>query len=316
MPIIEMMKRYIITFTILLLLTASVQAGSYAAPKNELKEIGPLNIHSNSELKALRKSVRTAIYTVKGRRPVDDLPSLTFYRHTVKKGETFWTILSKTNLDIDTLISVNDIDSPDSIKPEKKLFLPNMRGTVVHAASPKEYLEYLRIRNIDPIYVLAANRCTDFNKDYLFVPCAKLSKLERSLFMGTGFMSPVRHGRKSSGFGTRKDPFNSRRTQFHRGIDIACPINTPVMASRSGKVTFCGYRSGYGKLVIIKHEHGYSSYYGHLHRIHVKAGQIVKRGDIIARSGNTGRSTGPHIHFEVRKNRRAVNPGRLVSLGW
>ena len=146
---------------------------------------------------------------------------------------------------------------------------------------------------------------------YLFIPCAAFSNTERSLFLGVGFQFPLKKGRRTSKFGLRRDPFNNK-IKFHNGIDLATPIGSKVFAARSGKVFFTGYKGGYGLLVILKHSHDYYSYYGHLSKVITKRGVEVKRGDVVALSGNTGRSTGPHLHFEVRRRSKPINPGILI----
>ena len=95
---------------------------------------------------------------------------------------------------------------------------------------------------------------------------------------------------------------------MHAGMDIAGPTGQRIMASAAGRVTFAGRASGYGNLVKIDHGHGIETRYGHLSAFNVKPGQLVERGQNIARMGSTGRSTGPHLHFEVRLNGRAMNP--------
>ncbi len=115
----------------------------------------------------------------------------------------------------------------------------------------------------------------------------------------------------SSGFGYRKDPFTGR-IRFHAGIDISNRIGTPVVAPADGIVTFVGKDGGYGNLIIISHGYGITTRYGHLHKIFVKVGQKVQRGDIIGEIGNTGRSTGPHLHYEVRIYNKPVNPLRYI----
>jgi murein DD-endopeptidase MepM/ murein hydrolase activator NlpD len=105
----------------------------------------------------------------------------------------------------------------------------------------------------------------------------------------------------------RNDPLTGERS-FHSGVDLGCPVNTPVFAARAGKVVFTGYKGEYGQLVIVEHTHGYYSYYGHLSKIRVRRGDRVTANSCIAMSGNTGRTTGPHLHFEIRKNERPVNP--------
>ena len=122
------------------------------------------------------------------------------------------------------------------------------------------------------------------------------------------------YGTITSPFGMRKSPFGYG-TEFHPGIDISVPVGTPVKAAGKGVVTYAGWLSGYGNAVIIDHGYGIESVYGHNSEILVKVGQSVKRGDIIAKSGNTGRSTGPHVHFEVRVNGNPVDPMKYLAKG-
>ena len=115
----------------------------------------------------------------------------------------------------------------------------------------------------------------------------------------------------TSTFGVRRDPFDGKR-RMHEGVDIATRTGTPVLATAAGIVRQVGSQPGYGKLVVIDHGYGYSTAYGHNSRILVKAGQRVKRGDLIAAAGSTGRSTGPHVHYEVRINGVPVNPKKYL----
>ena len=102
--------------------------------------------------------------------------------------------------------------------------------------------------------------------------------------------------------------------QFHKGVDIAAPMGTDVYCSAQGKVIFAGQKSGYGNCVIIEHGNGLATLYGHLSKILVDANQQVKIGDVIAKVGSTGRSTGPHLHYEVRKNNTPINPKLFLNL--
>lgn len=122
------------------------------------------------------------------------------------------------------------------------------------------------------------------------------------------------YGTITSPFGMRKSPFGYG-SEFHPGIDISVPVGTPVKAAGKGVVTYAGWLTGYGNAVIIDHGYGIESVYGHNSEILVKVGQSVKRGDIIAKSGNTGRSTGPHVHFEVRVNGNPVDPMKYLAKG-
>ncbi len=120
---------------------------------------------------------------------------------------------------------------------------------------------------------------------------------------------PVGRKRISSRFGTRRHPI-LLYTTTHWGVDYATSTGTPVGAAADGEITFIGYRGGYGKYVQIRHTNGYSTAYAHLNSYNrsLRVGNFVKQGQIIAYSGNTGRSTGPHLHFEVIKNGKKVNP--------
>jgi murein DD-endopeptidase MepM/ murein hydrolase activator NlpD len=123
---------------------------------------------------------------------------------------------------------------------------------------------------------------------------------------------PIVKGWLSSAFGNRTDPITGQPA-WHAGIDFAGSQGSDVIAVASGVVVFADRRDGYGKLVEIHHGDGIASRYGHHDKLLVKAGQIVKKGDVIGLMGSSGRSTGPHVHFEVLRNGRAIDPTRFVS---
>lgn len=114
-------------------------------------------------------------------------------------------------------------------------------------------------------------------------------------------------GRLTSGFGNRRNPFG-RGIRFHQGIDIANSSGTNIKAAAKGIVTFAGNKAGYGKVIIIDHGNEYNSLYGHNRKLLVDVGDEVEKGQVIAKMGSTGRSTGPHLHFEVHKNGNPINP--------
>ena len=145
---------------------------------------------------------------------------------------------------------------------------------------------------------------------------AKTEKLEREMRMYESFLRsrgvipaiwPV-YGRLESGVGGRRNPFTGRGHEYHEGQDIDAAWGTPVEAAASGKVTIAGWQRGYGNVVYVDHGSGISTRYGHLSRINVSIGQSVTTGDIIGLVGSTGRSTGPHLHYEVRINNQPVDP--------
>lgn len=120
--------------------------------------------------------------------------------------------------------------------------------------------------------------------------------------------------RQSSGFGNRTDPFTGGRA-FHSGLDFAAPKGTTVLSAGKGIVTFVGERSGYGNVVEVTHENGLVTRYAHLSAFLSEKGQHVNTGTPIAKVGSTGRSTGPHLHFEVRKADSAINPKAFIEAG-
>lgn len=114
------------------------------------------------------------------------------------------------------------------------------------------------------------------------------------------------NGPVTSGVGLRIDPFGSGKLVYHRGIDIAVPVGTPVQAVRKGRVIFAGERRGYGGIVIVEHDNGDRTMYGHNSLVRVSTGEIVESGTVVAFSGNSGRSTGPHVHFELTPSGQPV----------
>ena len=133
---------------------------------------------------------------------------------------------------------------------------------------------------------------------------------KKGLLEHTPSVSPT-DGYLSRGFGVKTDPFTGLRRP-HGGIDLAADIGTPVYASADGKVFFTGWHYGKGKLVIIDHGYEYRTHYGHLDKIKIKRGQRVKRGDLIGTVGNSGVSTGPHLHYEVHFRGKPVNPWNYI----
>jgi murein DD-endopeptidase MepM/ murein hydrolase activator NlpD len=117
----------------------------------------------------------------------------------------------------------------------------------------------------------------------------------------------------TAGFGYRKNPFTSRGSEFHKGIDFGAPSGTPAVATGNGIVIFSGWNAGYGRVVIISHGYGLTTLYAHNSKLLVKQGDKVKKGQTISKVGNTGRSTGAHLHYEVKLNGKNVNPAKYFN---
>ncbi len=140
---------------------------------------------------------------------------------------------------------------------------------------------------------------------------AKANSRKNIFVRGTGILAYPSNARLSSPFGWRRHPILGYR-RFHGGLDFAASYGSTIRAADTGEVIFSGWYGGYGKTVIINHGNGMSTLYGHSSDLYVREGQTVKRGQAIAAVGSTGLSTGPHLHFEVRKNGTPVNPANYL----
>ncbi len=242
--------------------------------------------------------------------------------YTVKKGENYWSIAKNFGVDIDTIIGLNPYLKNTYAGLNEKLIVANKKG-VIHFVRENDTLNSIaKLYNVSEKEIIKVNRLNIIKRlfggirkgDILFIPGAKpqiLTKEMAKLFeLRRVLQSPV-GGYYTSGFGYRKDPFTHKR-RFHNGLDIRVPVGTPVGASADGIVIFAGWAGGYGKCIKIKHFNGYTTLYGHLSRIYVKRGQKVHRGQIIGRSGRTGRATGPHLHFTVWYKGKPVNPAQFL----
>ncbi|MDQ1264413.1 MAG: hypothetical protein QG559_1414 [Campylobacterota bacterium] len=128
--------------------------------------------------------------------------------------------------------------------------------------------------------------------------------------------SPIEYNGINSNFGYRVDPVSNRR-EFHLGLDLKARMNVPVYATADGIVEVAKFdgKSGYGNLVVLQHNYGFKTYYGHLNKITIQAGKFLKKGDLIGYSGNTGLVSGPHLHYEVRFIQRVLDPVEFVKWG-
>lgn len=181
---------------------------------------------------------------------------------------------------------------------------PAQGGPVTEvAASPMQIPDFISALN-----ELSA-QLEDRSKQLSVLETMLMTRNLQAEVMPTG--RPVSRGWLSSYFGLRTDPFSGRRVH-HSGIDFAGKLGSDVVSVAAGVVTFSGKRSGYGNLVEINHGNGYVTRYGHNLKNLVAVGQAVKKGELIAKMGTTGRSTGPHVHFEVMVNGRHVDPKKYI----
>lgn len=230
--------------------------------------------------------------------------------HKVKRGENLSIIAKKYGISIDTICGSNNLRSYDFINEGAVLRIPNKDGILYNMKEGNNLINLAKKYKIPADKILAQNNFSnpDFIKpgELVFIPDAKPQNIIQ------GFLWPVSSRRVTSAYGWRRNPFNRAHREFHKGIDIAARYGW-VKAARFGRITFAGWMGGYGRAIIIAHPGGYKTLYAHLSRISVRNGQYVKQGQVIAQSGNTGRSTGPHLHFEIIKNGSHQNPRVLLA---
>lgn len=241
---------------------------------------------------------------------------LNFFFYKVQSGDNLSAIAQKLGVTMDTLISLNSMDNAHQLGEGQRIIVPNLKG-ILYTIRKNDSLEKIaKAYSIGVKDILDANDLEDEGiKEgmLVFLPGAQLSEQERAKVLGYLFMKPL-HGRFTSGFGIRRDPFTGG-AGYHSGIDIAGYTGAPVVAAKEGTVVYSGWMSGYGLCVIVRHQFGYETVYAHLSSVSVRSDAWVKAGQRVGRVGNTGRSTGPHLHFEVRKFGRPVNPLRISGLG-
>ncbi len=256
--------------------------------------------------------------------------------YEVQSGDTLSSIAMKYDLTVDDLIAMNESleDEFTRIRPEDELIVtvPEPELSVVYTIEQyyeEDYEADVEYVDNDSWYttetkviqepsaghrkVVALITYTDNSEvsreiekeevTYQAVP----KIVERGTIVPPTYIKPVSGGRLTSGFGKRTSPTKGA-SSYHKGVDWAVPVGTAVMASSSGTVTRAGWGSGYGYCVYIKHADGRETRYGHLSKVLVSVGQTVTQGQKIALSGNTGVSTGPHLHFEILINGTQVNP--------
>lgn len=253
--------------------------------------------------------------TAQNKEKLPPLPvTLSMRTYTVRSGDSIASLAKRFGLRADTIIAINNLQSQSSIKQGVSLRIPNMDG-IIHKVRKGENLS-----SIAKAYGADMTKLVDVNElasatlntgQSLFIPNARLASTTLKNFYGETFVWPVR-GPISSPFGYRSNPFSGLRT-YHSAIDIVVNKGTPVKATSEGVVADTGYNSVFGNYIIIRHDNGYQSLYAHLSEISVRQGSKVMQSSIIGRSGNTGQSTGPHLHFSIFKNGQALDPAKLVK---
>lgn len=244
-----------------------------------------------------------------------ELAPLTVYRYRPDETDTLIRLASRFTLPYSTLASINRLSQSELPADPDLLLIPSAPGIFVPANPHSDLEQLLYELRIDreyavgpiPVVIIHGDAATRF----FFFPGDDFDRVERLAFLNILFRRPVQNIRISSPYGYRSSPFGGNRS-FHAGVDFVAPLGTPVQAAREGEVRATGFDPIYGNFVLLTHRGGYETFYGHLDQITVRLNDEVSSGMIIGTVGNSGLSTGPHLHFEIRLNGETRDPALLM----
>jgi hypothetical protein len=229
---------------------------------------------------------------------------LTVYRYAPAGGEDLLSLAARCNIPYSSLATINRLPHPPLAG---EMLLPSVPGIFV-PLEPDSDLERL-MATARAGREGEAVRLGGEGAAFWFFPGDDFSPTERVFFLNRGFRFPLRNFTLTSAFGPRINPVTGR-FRVHEGLDLAAPAGADVFAAAEGLVTETGSDPVYGNYVIVRHRDDWVSLYGHLSLISVALRQELRSGSLIGKVGSTGQSTGPHLHFELRKNGRAQDPGK------
>jgi murein DD-endopeptidase MepM/ murein hydrolase activator NlpD len=244
------------------------------------------------------------------------LPPLRFFALARPEKMDLFSLAARLNLPYATLATLNGASGPARFAELEVLVVPNLPGLFVPDQARSSFEEILASitansrKDPQPVVVLLPGGTRRFS----FYPGADFSPVERAFFLNILFRFPLALGQLTSAYGPRPDPVTGS-PDYHHGVDIAAPEGMEVQAARDGLVVQAGFDPVLGYVVVLAHEGGYQTVYGHLRQIRVALNQQVRSGMIIGEVGSTGRSTGAHLHFEVRRKGSSRDPLPLLPPG-
>lgn len=228
-------------------------------------------------------------------------------------GEELLAVAARLSMPYETLVTLNGISKTRSFREGEVVLIPSIAGVFV-PDTPRNDLDVLlasrsAIANVPMQRVVAT--VGGVERGFTFYPGSRLFPTERSFFLEIGFRMPLPDSVLTSRYGFRSSPIDGH-DRMHEGVDLAAPFGTNVIAAREGTVVAAGDDPVLGLRIILEHEGGLRTIYGHLSRIAVVLNQTVQSGTIIGAVGSTGLSTGPHLHFEIRLSGKARDPSSYI----
>jgi hypothetical protein len=243
-------------------------------------------------------------------------PFLTIYAYIPKENDDLLGIAARCSIPYSALVSLNRFSHGDDMAPGKAVLLPSLHGIFV-PEKPDTHLERLlsstRAEGVEASSILLSVPRGGTTERFRFIPGDDFNATERIFFLNRGFHFPLERFEVSSSYGPRINPVTGK-AGMHGGLDLAAPEGTNVYAARDGIVMDTGEDPVLGKYVIISHENNWVSLYGHLSAVVTSLRAELRSGNLIARVGSTGQSTGPHLHFELKQNGRSRDPARLLGI--
>lgn len=237
-------------------------------------------------------------------------PELLLYSYTVRRSVDIFSLAARLNLPYETIATLNRLDRSRSFLPGEKVLAPSVPGIFAPQGPGSDLDLLLSYRSPGEGYLVTVASARGPVK-LRFYPGSRFTAEERAMFLGLLFRFPLPSGILTSSFGMRESPI-SHHMAYHTGIDLAAPAGTEVYAAREGRVTESGTSPVLGEYVVVAHDGGWSTVYGHLSKRLVRLNDHVESGMIIGKVGSTGESTGPHLHFEVRNKGEARDPEALI----
>jgi len=249
-----------------------------------------------------------------GKDPME-FPPLRLFSYEPGEQMDLLALSARLNLPYDCIATLNGLDNPADIRSLKIVLIPNQPGIFVWESPASSFQEIVASVTANTREGALAIRLEKDGRlhQLRFYRGEGFTPVERAYFLNILFRFPLPFGRLSSGYGMRDNPF-SGDSEFHKGIDLAAPLGTEVIAARDGAVAQLGFDPILGKMIIVDHEAGYQTIYGHLAEIHVQLNDEVRSGMIIGTVGTTGYSTGPHLHFEIRRRGASRDPAPLLPM--
>jgi murein DD-endopeptidase MepM/ murein hydrolase activator NlpD len=238
-------------------------------------------------------------------------PTMMFYRYKTTSQDTLFSISARCNILIETIATLNHISSTTEDISNKEILLPIVDGIFVTNNPTSPFEEILKKNCFKYDNTLCYNLKVG-EEIFLFFPGMRVGSTERYFFLDSSLKMPLRESVLTSDFGMRVSPITGKN-KFHSGVDLASPEGTSVFACGHGVVKKTGWDNVYGYYVIVEHSSNRSSFYAHLSKIVAQKGEKVSSKSCIGKVGSTGASTGPHLHFEIRKNNSKVNPFSEIS---